>query len=785
MAHEVSESRGRLAGRALETLSLFVLLTVIGLRPLIGESYDLAGLAMTSVWADLTDPLPLHTLLLDIAILAATFAWALAKGLQPQRYRWCGLEVGLALVVIAAVISCTVANDQRAAINASVDWVSMAVIAVMLTQLLRERRDVRLALCIILASAAAQAYQCFNQKITLPETQRVYQEQREAFWEAQGVPLDSSRVLSFERRIAAGEASGYFSHSNIAGAYLVLTFFVALGVAAGCWGRLSAASDWISRLAVSLVAVFVFAALLLTHSLGAMVACAGGFAVGVARHWARTWIESRRGLTLLLGWALVIGGGLAVVAHGCSHGSLPGASLNFRWGYWTAAAKLIADHPWTGVGRENFRDAGLKYKTIAEPEEVENPHNFLVTAAAEWGVLGLLGVLAMVVGASIAVTHPLPRALVEAEGTKHALPPADPLWRWMLLLMLSVFGFRLLLLGSDNPHYLFVVTVEPAIIWVAAFVVCALGADPWERSGRDGWLRMALLINCGLFAFLLQDTINFATIVPGTVTTCFALVGVAVAARRVPAPSREPAAEDVPDKWPWSFAVVVGLALAVVAGFVVPPVWRATGLVAQARASRTGAGREPIEHHPANVFYREALKADPWDPTAAAERAEWLRRLAGSTADPVPTLREALESIEEAIARCPLHVSYHRRRAAILHTLAELTDDPRARAGALESARRVLDLYPTRPASYVDLADLQAWAGQKAEQADLVEAAVANYQRALELDGQRPAWEEIRRFRPATLKEIESKLANACAWLAVRENASTSQSDDKLRPGGS
>ena len=48
----------------------------------------------------------------------------------------------------------------------------------------------------------------------------------------------------------------------------------------------------------------------------------------------------------------------AVVGHGMVHRSLPTASLNFRWRYWTAAWKMFKRHPIIGVGWDNF---GLHY----------------------------------------------------------------------------------------------------------------------------------------------------------------------------------------------------------------------------------------------------------------------------------------------------------------------------------------------------------------------------------------------------------------------------------------
>ncbi|MCK4660683.1 MAG: O-antigen ligase family protein [Phycisphaerae bacterium] len=767
---EVVESPTLRIGSVLETVSLFVLLTVIGLRPLISETYDLAGLAMTSALQGVTDPLPLHTLLIDLVILSAIFVWAVGRGLQSRRrYWWCGLEAGLGLVVVAAIVSCVVAGNRRVAINASVDWVCMALITVVLAQLLRQRRRIRLTLCVLVASAAAQAYQCFDQVlIGFAETERMYLENRESFWQAQGVPLDSSRVRQFERRLQSREAYGYLSHSNVTGGYLLLPFFAALGMAAGRWRRWAAAGEYLPVVMLAAVVLLLLAALLLTHSIGAMVACAAGLALWAIRGAAWRWIDSHRLQALALGWGLVVGGGLAVVWHGVSHESLPGTSLSFRWGYWTTSAELISEHRWTGVGRENFGDAYLKHKTIAEPEEISNPHNFLVGAAADWGVVGLVGVVAMAVGGSIVVTRRMSGVTWGTTESKAALAVDGYWWLWMLLLGLSIFGVRLGLLSVDDPSFLLVETVLPGLVWLTVFAICVWGPDPWESAGRAGWLRMGVVINCGLFAFLLQDTINFALIVPGAATTFFAMVGVAVAARRVGQPGEEPDDETVCVGWRrWRLAIAAGLGLVVVVGAALVPVWRATGLVVAAREQRDAAVAGEIEHHPTNLLYEAAQQADPLDPTAAAERAEWLKAVAASSSDSVVVLRSALASIEEAIARCPQHIAYHRRRAMILFSLARLTDDPLDRAGALESAERALELYPSRPASYVDLANLEVWAGRAEGRAELVRSGVKHYQKALDLDAQRPVWEEVRRLSSAQVELIRRNIATAQDWLGV------------------
>ena len=768
--YEVIESRGRLLGRLVETAGLFVLLTVIGLRPLIGESYDLAGLSFTAALEGLSDPLPLHTLLLDVAILAGAAAWAIGHGLQPQwRYRWSGLEVGWILVLVASIVSCVFAHQKRVAINGAVDWVAMATIPMVLTQVLRERRIVRLTLCVIVASAAVQAYRCFDQSwVTFPETERMYQERREAFWQAQGVPLDSAQVVSFERRMQAREASGYLAHSNVAGAYLGLAFFAALGMAARRWERGATWDDRAVFLAILAVAGAFFGAMLLTHSRGAVVACVGGLAVAALRFGARRWFDVHRLWAWILGWGLIAGGVLAVVGHGWHHGGLPSASLNFRWAYWTASSRLIADHAWTGVGRENFGDAYLRYKTIAAPEEVKNPHNFLVTAAAEWGIPGLVGVLAMLIGASFTVTRPLADTISSADGAKSAIPATGHPRLWMLLLAVSFFGIRLRLLGSDNPDFLFVETVVPAMAWLGVFALGAYGPDPWRRSGREGWLRLAVLINCGLFAFLLQDTINFALLVPGAATAFFALVGVAIAARQVPPPRRSVPDEGRTGPARWGFAVAAFAGLLFVGGGIIPPVWRATYAVEEARQSRANPVTALFEDHPAYRRYQEALRDDPFDPTPAVELSDWLQTVASSGAGPERPLRAALAASAEAIARSPDNAGFHRRRAQLALTLARVTQSADDRATALVSAQRALELYPTRPGGYADLAAVETWTARSEDRPLLMRSAIEHYRRALALDAERPAWEEIRRFRPAQVAEIQALVAECETWLAGR-----------------
>src|SRR3972149_4513715 len=109
--------------RRIENLSLFVLIGLVALRPLVGESYDPAGNTLTEALGVVSDPQPLTTLVFDLLVLGSTCGWLVVRAMgSPRTYRRTGLEWGATLVAIAAVVSCFFAGNKRLAVNATTDW---------------------------------------------------------------------------------------------------------------------------------------------------------------------------------------------------------------------------------------------------------------------------------------------------------------------------------------------------------------------------------------------------------------------------------------------------------------------------------------------------------------------------------------------------------------------------------------------------------------------------------------------------------------------------------------
>ena len=67
-----------------------------------------------------------------------------------------------------------------------------------------------------------------------------------------------------------------------------------------------------------------------------------------------------------------------------------------RWQYWHASARMYADHPLAGVGPGNFANFYTHYKPAEALESVADPHNFPLGILTQYGPIGLVGFLAMI-----------------------------------------------------------------------------------------------------------------------------------------------------------------------------------------------------------------------------------------------------------------------------------------------------------------------------------------------------------------------------------------------------
>ena len=77
----------------------------------------------------------------------------------------------------------------------------------------------------------------------------------------------------------------------------------------------------------------------------------------------------------------------------------PGSTAYIRWRLWQSSVAMVADHPWTGVGPDNFlyayRDRYVQ-RDVVQERSLSHPHNLFLDWAARLGLPGLaIGMLMM------------------------------------------------------------------------------------------------------------------------------------------------------------------------------------------------------------------------------------------------------------------------------------------------------------------------------------------------------------------------------------------------------
>jgi hypothetical protein len=737
-------------------ISCFViLLVIVGLRPLVSESFHTSN-AAGELAPGLHDPATWHTLLINIAILAIAL-WVAGRKIlgKGARTKFSGIELGALLLMLAAVNACWGAAEPRPARLAAIDLLGSLALAWSLVQLIEAHWQRLLTLAVVLASGMVSVAESFDQSFyTMRETEKQYERERESIWAEKGIALDSPQVTMFENRMRSREASGYFSHSNVFGGYLLLSLFVAVGLALYAH-RIRPPDGGVGLVAgYAVLALAVALALYLSRSLGAMVSAGLMLVLLGAVLASRSWWDKHRPQVFQFAIWLVILAIVGVELYGHFLDSLPGASLDFRWQYWRVSGQMFGEHWYSGVGPENFGDSYLGYKSIANAEEVKNPHNALVQFATEYGLPGLLGLVLVLFGGATAYA----RAMIDADqvheadrANKSDWPIVPSYVTCAIAVTVGVFLCRYAMLPSQDPAFVAwsLILAMPAWIVVHALGVLLAKRAPMGFAPATRWMPA---IGFALAAFLLQDTINFAFFVPGARTTFAAVFAVAIARGvRLDAPDspQRPFA-----RWIVALSLVFSLGWAV---FELSHVKPAEVALNEARVLSEAVGMEDA----AAGKYLEASRTDSLDAAIPAEHARWLTTIATSDRAPnldasLRRLSDAIDAINEAISRAPSKYGLYRLKSQI-HLLRHRLGVAHESGRAVSAMRQALRLYPSRPMSHVELADGLI----EVSTCEALKEAINQLHRAIEMDHERPEGEVVRRFSARTRSEIEARIKRA------------------------
>lgn len=746
-------------GDRLRTAALLLLTSSIAARPLMRESLSLERFDILT-GAPLVHAGPLLSALVWALILTAAALWALAEIRHPRGWRITGLEPGAAIVAVAAWVSCATAADVRAAVNEAAQITALLTGTVLLAQLLRAAWQQRLVLAALGASGVVFAFEAAQQWLfEYEQTIALYYEQVAAQSAAPAAkdPLAGPARALAEARLAAREASGFFAHSGLAGEALLLMGLAIIALAVARWRSAEQPPERAFAVFTGVVGLSVLAALPLTGSRASVAALGVAALLALAGRSLAHRIRAHPGRFLLAGLMATLVLTAGVVVYGVVRGGLPGASLQFRWRYWSNALCMIADHPWTGVGGGNFGYYYPRYMAPQDLEEVRDPHNPVVRAAAEWGILGGVGGVLLLVGAATALA--LPAGAPLDLSTSANPPPGRPL-RWAAALVPVILVLRLAALdylpGEPLAPAIVVMALTPVGIWALAFVALTLDTNRLDRFADRPLRGLTPGIGIALVAFLLADSISFGLWHGGVGTVAGAVFAVALVAKRGGwrvGPSRVGAVAAL---------VCVGAGAGVWASLIVWPVGRAWWHIEQARllAARGAPAERVLE------AYAAATHADPWDAIAPREAADWLIERQPPDA---PSARAILARAEQfaqiALQRNGEHFGHWWLAARIAVARGQLEASPRYCRLGVELAREALKRYPNNPWNHARLGELLLAAARCCETRDLTRQALSAFRRALELNARRPPNETFRRFGPEAIEHIRARINETQALL--------------------
>jgi O-antigen ligase len=581
------------------------LLTVLSLRVTITEAPPIPLSAKALMLAD-----PLYSVLISCVLLTLSGLWWLRWLMgRSQAYRCTGVEKGLGILFLAAVLASMFASDKRLAINHTLVFFAPALAGLTLVQLLDRPARVRLVLIFLVVLGMLSTAHGISQ-LTTENTEmiREYEKDPNSLLQPLGISPHPLQQFMFKHRLYTRGIRSFFTTRNSAACFGLTALFAAMALLSlRPKGNSPGPSHLLAKWTPLLSILILCLGLILSKSKGSLLGLTAGL-TGLFL-WQRyaAWITTHRRAIVTILMLLGVAGATVLGLYGLHHDRLPGGqSMAVRWQYWHATGRMIIDHPWLGVGPGNFAPWYQHYKIPEALEAVADPHNLPLSILAQYGPLGLIGLFALVLGPGL---RPRGDTLPEMDDGN-----ASP-WRSQALIASTALITALLILRPlllpfppiDNPTVRLYLFVSQRL-----FPLClSLGMAWWllrptvtGQTFRQATQGIAL---CGVLAVLIANLTDFAIFEPAI------LMGVWFLAACGMAQVSEREKDPIPPSRIHSIlgGVILLLVTSTVTLLAVRPVTASITWLSQAQEaiSRNDVAR-------AQSYYDHATQADPWSSLA-------------------------------------------------------------------------------------------------------------------------------------------------------------------------
>jgi O-antigen ligase len=336
-------------------------------------------------------------LVLSMLWFAAAAGWAAWLAWSRQgivRLGW--IEVGFAVVVaLVFTTAAAAAHYKHPAMLIAWEWVAFLLAFSLVRQLVRTPQEGHSLLAAILATAVSlSGHAIYQYTVEMPRDRAMLEDPEKLRQELAKIHIhlepNDPYLATYQKRLQENNVFATYAHPNSFAGFLALTFPAAVG-----WmlvSRKQYAWHWRTLLAACLV-VLLGTALWMTHSRGAILALlmVGGVVLVIYGHrmwWPyRAWVAA--GIAVLAVAVFMI----SRTEWGAIGFEKARHSFGLRTEYWAATWRMIADHPFLGVGPGNFGRHYPRYMAETAHERIQDPHNFALEMWATCGILALVALL--------------------------------------------------------------------------------------------------------------------------------------------------------------------------------------------------------------------------------------------------------------------------------------------------------------------------------------------------------------------------------------------------------
>jgi O-antigen ligase len=684
---------------------------------------------------DPRNPGPATALVFDLlttipALLA--LARRAIDGSYPLRFRWSPLLFVLLGILCAG--SSFWASDKFAALVSGLQVVTAAVVLWSMSQLVRSWPQFRLVAAVAGGLLLVLVAQSMVYKfVELPEHAKFWAEHGNEALKAQNLAPGSFGAKQFEHKFLSGELIGFFVSANTFAAVGVMLFAACVGIG---FFRFRAGDNPNWLIASGIAAAALIWELIQARSKTSAVTPVYG--VGVVAIWAlfSHRLRHARGRTFLAGLGFVAVCTVAVIGIGVHYGHLFEGrfsnSLDFRWKYWTASAGVFKDHPWIGVGYDNFGPFYLAHRRPEAAEEVIDPHNLVVRCFTELGVVGGLLLLAWMARLGWELMGP---ADDFPDSTDRPPTTREPI---LIAVLATIVGLAATI-DFDFPLFDQLWGTLPWLIYGLVLLFGSVAGSLLEPTTESidprpaKWIYTCLATGLGLF--LVANMIDFSWREPGALMTFAGLAGAAVGMTETRAAARLKS-----KALPVALAASAGIAWLVAAVAVVLPIIEAEST--SATADEVVLGIDPKVRDNSGDFrhaielYRQAADAVPYN-AAYRFRVARMELLMGD--------RNGIKDMTAAIAANPTRI-----RAWLTDADARLAEPVPDQAAVIRDFDTAVRLDPND-------VDIRRRYGDALEKFHRHDEAVEQYRAALAANDALPA-DEPKRLPPDRLAALK-KLA--------------------------